>query len=205
MIALDHLAIAATDLAQGAARVEAALGVPLEPGGQHPRMGTHNRLLSLGPGEYLEVIAPDPAAPAPARPRWFGLDDFAGPAAPRAWVLRCDDLAAALALAPEGAGRPLDFQRGDLRWTMAVPDDGWLPHDGLFPALIAWEGGAHPSARLPDRGVRLTGLTLVHPDAQALRAALAPLLSDPRVQVRPGAAPALRMALDSPRGPVVLG
>ncbi len=53
----DHLAISAASLEQGALAVEAMLGVGLEPGGKHAFMGTHNRLLSLGPGEYLEVIA----------------------------------------------------------------------------------------------------------------------------------------------------
>ena len=39
---------------------EGALGATPAPGGHHPLMGTHNQLLSLGPGEYLEVIAIDP-------------------------------------------------------------------------------------------------------------------------------------------------
>ena len=46
---LDHLAVSAASLAEGAAAVEAVLGVTLAPGGVHPHMGTHNRLLSLGP------------------------------------------------------------------------------------------------------------------------------------------------------------
>ena len=204
-IAFDHLAIAATDLAAGVAEIEAALGVPLAPGGRHATMGTHNRLLSLGPGEYLEVIAPDPDAPAPGRPRWFALDAFSGPPAPRAWILRCDDMTAALAAAPEGTGRPTDFARDDLRWQMAVPDDGWLPFGGLFPALIQWQAGRHPAGRLPDRGVRLTGLTLIHPDAEALRDALSALFTDPRLRVEAAEEPAMRLALDTPRGAVVLG
>jgi hypothetical protein len=64
MLSFDHLAIGAETLDEGVEAVEAALGVPLAPGGGHPAMGTHNRLLSLGPGEYLEVIAIDPDAPA---------------------------------------------------------------------------------------------------------------------------------------------
>ena len=61
--------------------------------------------LSLGAGEYMEVIAVNPAAPPPGRPRWFDLDRFTG--APRItnWILRCDDLDAALSLAPPGTGR----------------------------------------------------------------------------------------------------
>jgi len=200
----DHLALAAEDLATGAAAVESALGVPLEPGGQHAAMSTHNRLLSLGPGEYLEVIAIDPAAPPPGRPRWFALDAFAGPVRPRAWVLACDDLADALAKAPRGTGQPMDFRRGDLTWAMAVPGSGLFPFDGLAPALIGWGPGVpHPSTRLPDRGIRLTALTLHHPAADALAAALLPLTRDPRLRFAQGA-PAITAEFSTPRGPVVL-
>jgi len=208
LLAIDHLAIAAEGLEAGAQAVEVALGVPLEPGGTHPVMGTHNRLLSLGPGEYLEVIAIDAAAPRPAWPRWFALDAFSGPPRPRAWIARCTHgaggMAQALALAPPGSGTPLDFARGDLRWTMAVPESGWLPYDGLSPALIGWQGGAHPADRLPDRGVRLRRLVISHPQAGALRAALAPLIDDPRLVITLGGEPALAAEFETPHGTRIL-
>ncbi len=203
MAVFDHLAIAALTL-DDAATIEAALGVPLAPGGQHAAMGTHNRLLSLGPGDYLEVIAIDPAAPGPGRPRWFALDTFDGPPAPRAWILRCDDLAAALALAPAGTGTPMAFRRDALHWQMAVPDSGLLPFDGVFPALIEWGAGvAHPAGRLPDHGVRLAGLTLRHPQPDALHAALQGLVDDPRLRIVVGS-PGIEAAFDTPRGRRVL-
>lgn len=204
MLTFDHLAISCDSLAEGISHVEAALGVSLAPGGEHPAMGTHNRLLSLGPDEYLEVIAINPDAPGPDQPRWFDLDSFAG--APRVtnWICRCPDLVAALAAAPDGAGVPWDLQRGDLRWRMAVPTDGKLPFDNCFPAMIEWQGTAHPAPRLPDRGFRLTGLHLQHPKAEALSAALAPLISDPRLHITPGDAPALSIELSGPNGPVRL-
>jgi len=62
----DHLILAARDLDSGAAWLEDRLGVALAAGGRHERMGTHNRLLSLGQGFYLELIAIDPQ---PARIR----------------------------------------------------------------------------------------------------------------------------------------
>src|SRR5581483_3649792 len=99
MTELDHLTIAAHTLDQGLAYVRDALGVDLPTGGAHPRMATHNRLLRLGDGVFLEVIAIDPAAPPPARPRWFQLDDPALQAdlrrAPRllTWVVRTSDIA----------------------------------------------------------------------------------------------------------------
>lgn len=62
--AVDHLVVAAAGLDAGTAWLEAHLGVPLAPGGRHAAMGTHNRLLRLGPRLYLELIAIDPDAPA---------------------------------------------------------------------------------------------------------------------------------------------
>ncbi|WJY22071.1 VOC family protein [Fontisubflavum oceani] len=204
MLTLDHIAIACADLTVGAAWAETAFGVPLAPGGVHREMGTHNRLLSLGPEEYLEVIAINPDAPGPAQPRWFDLDDFAGPTRPRAWIARVPDLDAARAAAPDGVGVPWSLARADLRWRMAVPQDGKLPFDALFPALIEWEGEAHPAPRLPDHGVRLTKLILAHPDAEALRAALAPLSDDPRLEVIAAETPYLSVVFDTPNGPLTL-
>lgn len=201
MLRLDHLAVSAQTLAEGVAAVEAALGLPLGPGGQHPHMATHNRLLGLG-SVYLEVIAADPAAPAPAWPRWFNLDRFSGPPRLTNWIAACDDLEAALATAPAGSGVPVDLARGDLRWRMAVPGDGCLPFDGAYPALIAWQG-PHPAARLPDLGARLHRLEIAHPQATALRAALANF-TDPRVVIVPGATVALRAEVATPHGLRVL-
>jgi len=195
---LDHLAVTGETLEAAAGHVEAALGAVMAPGGQHARYGTHNRLLGLGAGLYLEAIAVEPAAPAPLDARWFGLDDVAGPPRLSAWICRVRDLEAALAAAPEGAGRIVALERGDLRWRMAVPQSGHLPFDGVFPALIEWEGAAHPSARLPEAGCRLGVLEVSHPRAGALRAALAGL-SDPRVRIVEGV-PGLRAVIDTPGG-----
>ena len=199
-LAIDHLAVSAATLAEGAAAVEAALGVGLTGGGEHPAMGTHNRLLSLG-DLYLEVIAINPAAPPPGRPRWFDLDRFTGPPRLTTWICRCDDLPAALGAAPPGTGLPMALARGDFRWEMAVPDDGRLPFDGVFPALIRWHGALHPAPFLPDHGLRLSRLEVTHPQAGALRAALAGRLEDPRLQVLEGPVPGLTAVIDTPAGP----
>ena len=45
---IDHIVITAPSLADGMEYVHRALGVVPEPGGGHPRMGTHNALLKLG-------------------------------------------------------------------------------------------------------------------------------------------------------------
>ncbi len=198
MLAFDHIAVSATTLAEGVAHVEAALGLPLAGGGQHPHMATHNRLLGLG-DLYLEVIAPDPALPKPAWPRWFDLDSFSGPPRLTNWVAACTDLAAAIAAAPAGIGTPTDLQRGDFRWSMAVPATGKLPYDGAFPALIRWHGTLHPTHRLPESHCRLIRLTITHPQADALRDHLAPLLADDRIAFCTGPL-ALHAAFRTPHG-----
>lgn len=193
----DHIAISAETLEEGVAAVESALGVALAGGGQHPHMSTHNRLLGLG-DIYLEVIAADPSAPKPVWPRWFDLDNFAGPPRLTNWIARSGDLAASVAAAPLGVGVPVSLQRGDYRWQMAVPADGKLPFDGCFPALIQWEGTLHPARALPDAGVRLTRLEIAHPQAEALRAALP--LTDPRVAIVSGPAKEMRATFTTPHG-----
>lgn len=202
MLRLDHLAVSATTLAEGVEAVEAALGVSLAGGGQHPHMATHNRLLGLG-DVYLEVIAADPALPRPSWPRWFDLDNFFG--APRLtnWIVRCENLNSALSGAPFGTGIPVELQRGDFRWRMAVPADGKLPFDNAFPALIEWIGALHPTQRLPEAGVRLTRLEVSHPDAAALRKALV-RFQDPRVALIDGPR-AMRATFSTPHGSRSLG
>lgn len=201
MAELDHLVVSAATVEAGAEWVSALLGVPLETGGKHALMGTHNRLLGLGPGTYLEVIAIDPDVPPPHRPRWFGLDAFSGPPRLTHWVLRVPDLDAALAAAPPGAGRATALARGDLRWRFGVTDDGRLPCDDAFPALIEWQGDAHPAARLPDRGCRLRRLDIATADPAALTRALP--LWDERVRVVAGT-PGMRALIATPLGERVL-
>lgn len=204
ILALDHLAVSCTALADGVAHVEALLGVPMAGGGQHPAFGTHNRLISLGPDEYLEVIAIDPAAPPPPRPRWFGLDAFTAHPCLTNWILRTGDLDAALdALGPE-VGAPMALSRGEYRWRMAVPQDGALPFENRHPALMGWDG-PHPAAALPDEGLRLTRLTVSHPRGDDLAARLtgAGGLDDPRIHFRVGAS-GLAAVISTPRGDRVL-
>ena len=188
MITFDHIAVAGETLAAATAHVEAALGVPLQQGGEHAVFHTHNTLLGLEDGLYLEAIAINPSAPAPERARWFDLDRFEGPPRLTNWICRCDHLDTTLAQLPEGFGAPVDLQRGDLRWRMAVPRGGVLPYDNCAPALIQWIGDAHPAERLMQQGCRLTGLEVRHPQADALEALLAPLLDDGRITFTNGTA-----------------
>lgn len=214
--ALDHLVLAAATLDQGAAWCEAVLGVAPGPGGRHALFGTHNRLLRIdGPGfpqAYLEIIAIDPEAPPPARPRWFGLDDptlqadlaARGPRLLHA-VLRTPDLRAqrqALLDAGLAPGEPLaaarDTPAGRLQWQILVPEDGALPGGGDLPTLIQWTG-AHPADAMPASPLALQALRFgrLPPGVAGLLG-----LGGPGAAAGPG--PALSATLATPRGPVSL-
>ncbi len=204
VLALDHLVVCAETLAAGSAYVEKILGVAPGPGGQHLQMGTHNRLLSLGPDIYLEVIAVDPDAEPRRRVRWFDLDGFAGRPRLSNWIARCNDLAAAISTAPGGIGEVIELERGDLRWRMAVPHDGCLPFGGAYPGLISWLGSAHPAARLTDNRCRLQELRVFHPDAAALRAYMPPVMELRLVTIKSGPEVRIEAVIDTPNGVKVL-
>lgn len=194
MLELDHIAVLGETLEEAAHHAEAALGVHLLPGGEHARFGTHNWLLGLAPELYFEAIAIDPSAPPPSEARWFGLDHFRGPARLDKWICRVPDLDAALRALPE-AGRAVEVTRGALRWSMAVPEDGHLPFDGMFPALIQWHSDILPGKTLAGAGLTLEKLTVCHPQADALHDRLGPLLDAPLVGFESAATPGLRAQL----------
>ena len=151
---IDHLTVTAFSLEVGAAFVSQVLGVMPQRGGEHPRMGTHNLLLRLGDTLFLEVIAPNPVAQAPARPRWFGLDRLGADSSPSlsTWVARTADIQASAAAASEPLGEIEPMSRGTLNWLITIPADGCVPLSGCAPALIEWHADVHPAAGLHDQG-----------------------------------------------------
>jgi hypothetical protein len=207
---LDHITVTAPTLAEGAAWVEGVLGVTPQPGGEHPRMGTHNLLMRLSPNTFLEIIAINPAAPAPGRPRWFDLDRLAPhtPPALSTWVVRCEDIHARAAAAPEPLGLIEPMSRGALQWFITIPPDGRVPLDGVAPALITWQTEGHPAARMPELGLSLLAWEIHHPEPARVHALLKALALQTPVSVHataPGARPHLRAHQQTPFGPRVLG
>lgn len=198
-LTLDHFAVAAGSLEEGVEWVEQQLGLPMTAGGQHAHYGTHNALLGLEDGLYIEVIAINPMVEPVARPRWFDLDRFTGTPRVQIWACRSENLPATLEQHPS-AGEAVALERGDLKWRMAVPADGILPFDNCFPALMQWDVDDHPARRLMPSGCRLRRLTIRHPKAKALRQELASTFSDPRIVFERGSA-GLSLAFDTPAGP----
>lgn len=135
---IDHIVITAPNLAVGVEFVRRSLGVMPQVGGEHPKTGTHNYFLRLGEKVYLEIISVNPDAPRPDRPRWFQLDQMDSIQAPRlaTWIVRTDDIHAAVAASPVSLGNVEPMSRGQLNWLITIPKDGSLPLQGVAPTLI---------------------------------------------------------------------
>lgn len=221
---VDHLVVFAADLAGGMDWCQRTLGISPTAGGEHPLMGTHNRIFNISsprhPRAYLEIIAINSGAtsalPAGAR-RWFDMDDATlqqqvaqhGPQLIH-WVASVPEVAAShAALAAQDiergaiitASRPTP--NGLLQWQITVREDGLRLMDGCLPTLIQW-GATHPCDSLPASGVQLQQLTLQHPQAATLRAACEAIGVASHVAITAGDAPQLTAQLTTPRGPVTL-
>lgn len=219
---LDHLVIAATSLAEGVQWCEDTLGITPGPGGEHPLMGTHNRLFTLAspafPTAYLEIIAIHSGAPY-SRPhwaqRWFDLDNadlqqdlsHNGPklvhfvaSTPQASL----DVKALAALGLD-RGPLLEASRmtphGLLEWKITVRDDGQRLLNGTLPTLIEW-GAVHPTHHMAPSGVTLQSLGVCHPHPELLRAAYS-AIELARIDITPGPANLIAV-LQTPRGRVML-
>jgi hypothetical protein len=207
---IDHLVITAPTLAQGTQYLSQALGVSPQTGGAHPRMGTHNCVLRLGPDLYAEVIATAPDAAAPARPRWFQLDDTLWNDRPRlaTWVVRTSDIRAAQAAARIPNGEIHAMTRGELEWLITITEDGSLPMQGAVPAFIQWSASQHPAALMRDMGCALIGLESHHPEAPAIDGMLRRIGFEGSFSahaVPAGTQPYLIAHIQTPGGPRQLG
>lgn len=227
---IDHLIVLAASLDEGAAWCEATLGVIPGPGGEHPLMGTHNRLLRIAtvnfPRAYFEIIAINPIAPHahPTRARrWFDMDNetLRGQIASQGpqlvhFVASVPDVHAAVAvLAAQGIDRGSVIQasrmtpRGLLQWQMTVRDDGQRLFDGALPTLIEWDvdqgntgRGTHPAGGMAECGVTLQSLAVTHPQAAELRSAYE-AIGLQGVAIEQGL-PNMTATLQTPRGLVTL-
>ncbi len=204
---IDHIVITAPSLALGAKMLHEALGIWPQPGGEHERMGTHNLLLRLGENTYLEVIAINPEAEQPDRPRWFCLDALNAESTPRlaTWVARCDDIRAAHSACNGIHDDITSMRRGDLNWLITIADDGAMPCDGIVPTLIEWQSQHHPASRLEDRGCTLLSLAGFHPDAERANELLIALGIGADVSVATHERPHLIATIKTPSGIRTLG
>lgn len=171
MYHLDHLLWEAFSLPESQAYFTKMTGVTPAYGGTHPSTGTHNSLLGLGEGVYLEIIAPNPDTP-----QWAHLPKD-GPAnfTPGLIGLAMKTLdinttythlqAAGFEVRRHSFSRQLPGG-STLTWqSVGLPQS---PFGRCTPFFVQLEGGPHPSETAP-RGCKLLSLTAGYPKSEALR------------------------------------
>jgi hypothetical protein len=202
---LDHLVYGVPDLQRGMEDLARRTGVRAVAGGRHQGQGTHNALLGLGPGSYLELIAPDPSQPAPPRPRRFGLDNLERPRLVT-WAIRVHDIEREVERARQrgydpGSVERMSRDRPDgirLEWRLS---SGLRELPSLVPFLIDWGSSPHPSQDASS-DLHVRELRGWHPDPDSVRRLLHALEVDLPIDYAP--TPALTATLETPRGLVQL-
>jgi len=197
---VDHVILGIDSLERGIELLRQATGVTAVFGGAHPGRGTHNALIGLGHGRYLELLAPDPHQPR--TPETADLSALHA-LTPVGWAVRAAnaeqvrDDARAHGL-PGGFVRPGSRQRPDgstLRWRTLNP---WGSESDLLPFFIEWAPDSpHPSMDAPG-GCTLVELRLASPAADSLQASLR--RGGVEVDVAHGPADAIFITLDCPTG-----
>jgi hypothetical protein len=200
-VGLDHLILGINSLESGIKSFAALSGVTPLRGGEHPGVGTENALVALGPGRYLELIAPKPGVTPTSFAVVAGLERLT----PVGWALHTDSLPilldrlrkASLSVLGPFPGSRVTPDGNQLSWQTAHPASPGL--EGA-PFLIEWGAqSAHPSTTAPG-GCRLARMTLAEPAPVQLNAFFQLLGLDLRAEV--GATRRLQFTLSCPRGEI---
>jgi hypothetical protein len=202
---LDHLLWEEFRLDEGEKRFAGLTGVVPAFGGKHPDRGTHNSLLSLGKGKYLELVALDveqakandlpKEAPVNFVPRLF------------AFAVRTYDLNFVEKLIQK-AGLEVsgiyDVSRQSpsgelLKWQSIFV--GGHSFGNFMPFFTQFNGTKHPSETSPE-GCKLLEFSVGHPESETLENFYKALQVN--VPVFWSEHPELRAILLTPRGKVTL-
>jgi hypothetical protein len=197
---IDHILLGAADLDRATELVAKITGVHPAYGGKHPT-GTHNALLSLGGRSYLEIIALQPGAKAPAY--FSDLAKLENPA-PIGWAVSGGDLQSlrdslekgGFQLTPPEAGSRITASGTTLNWqTFRVASNF-----AQAPFFIVWSAGTpHPSTTSP-AGCKLRAFAIASPDLTELKRLKSTLAL--RVDLVNSPTPGFTLRLDCPKGPV---
>ena len=189
---IDHVVIGAANLISGTSILENKLNTKFSPGGEHQVMGTHNKLLKLQSNMYLEVIAHNPDADIPSRPRWFSLDESNIKEkiknSPRAlcWVLEVNNIEDTVKKCGYNPGEVLQLTRDELTWKVTVPSNGKLVENGVLPVLIEWPSNQHPSKKINNSKVSLNKISLFHPEPYKIKSIVSNLIESDLIHVSEG-------------------
>ena len=151
----------ASDLTSAARRIRFETGLDSYPGGEHKGFGTHNRVVPLGSGQYLEIMAVANETVARNNPAGQRILEWVREGGGlRAWCLATDDLDAVakrldMPLIPWTRVRP---DGGELRWRLVGAERAMA--DPSLPFFIEWDcpPDDHPAAAAVDHAVEPLGI-----------------------------------------------
>ncbi len=203
---IDHLLLAITDLDSGMEQFESLTGIQPVFGGVHPHIGTHNALVSLGEGRYLEIIAPQDPSKSIQGP--FGGFDKRESLSVFGWSICANEL--------ESLQTSLENHHikhsGSVPGSRATPDGQLLKWSttfiltesafGINPFFIRWENHElHPSRATPG-GCTLQDFTVGRQSGEPLDRLLRELKFDQEPNYQQGAITGrlLRFGLRTPKG-----
>jgi hypothetical protein len=203
---LDHLVFAVLDLERSVEAFSDRLGAAPSLGGRHESVGTHNAILPVRGGSYVELMAPDPSNPDPPLGLPFGLATLTQPRLVT-WAVGTRDIGAAVKRAQTAGydpGRVVDLARDTpegerLTWRLTVRREPIA--DGLVPFLIDWGSTPHPSGT-SEPLCRVEGFRAEHPDPESVRVLLRAL--DVSLDVERGSQPRLHARIVGPGGSIEL-
>ncbi len=206
VVEIDHIIVAISDLERGTRQLEEMTGVRPVYGGRHPGAGTQNALLALGPRLYLEILAPQSDVELPETLEWLlALDD----PTPMGFAVSTTDMAGTVAWLQQNGyvtSNPTPGSRArpdgaTLVWTsMDITDPLILG----APFFIQWDANLpHPATTSPG-GCALRSLTAISPQQSALEGLFSALGLEVVVKDGTGPEAAYEIALECPKGTVVL-
>lgn len=204
---LDHVVLGVPDLESSVKNFANALGATPTFGGRHESIGTHNAILPLRGGHYLELIALDPSCPNPPLSVPWGLDTLREPRL-ITWAAATQNIDSAVEQARNAGydpGTAIDVSRDTpegehLTWRLTV--SGEFAADGLVPFLIDWGSSPHPS-ETSEAICSIESFSAEHPDPASVRVMLDAL--GVTLAVETGPVPLLHATLVGPDGSIVLG
>jgi hypothetical protein len=200
---VDHILLGIDDLDRGIDAFEQLTGVRPVYGGKHPG-GTHNALVSLGDGAYLEILALQPGVPPPKE--YAGLEQL-HTLTPIGWAVSSKEsaqlrerlTAAGMAVTEPNAGSRKTPAGATLSWqTFGLKDN----FDDA-PFFIVWSAQtAHPSTTSPT-GCKLRQWRIASPHQKNLEQ-LRRTLDLQLLDLADASTTALSVSLSCPKGPVEL-
>ncbi len=202
---IDHFMWAAIDLESASAEFENLTGVRPVFGGVHHGFGTHNALVSMANGSYMEVLALDSDQNV-ENPIVNEIKSLGSPEI-LAFHVQSKDLESIASILESMNIKytgPLDLSRerpdGEiLRWRLLFPESPLFKH--ALPIFIDWMEAPHPSLSAP-AGCELLHLEVGHPNATELRALYQKL--NVQVEVIQAEKAYAKAILNSPKGLVTL-